>query len=226
MNKFICFLSRAHELHLLLLLLLLLLLMLLIALMADITMLLEIPMKVRKSRTPPWGLPHWLLLQKYLLFQLSLSIFVFVPQSGMIVSCQDPERNDDSEEPDWDHLTTDNMLSDNCGLTLLLSSVHTTLHHLYLPPSSADMMVSSSAEGTSRSGDCSPQGVMMDYMTAVVAIAQILVSCQLVAAVDNRETFRSRSSLGWKVTTTATTTTTIVRIYRFIARLLYILLLR
>ena len=128
MNKFICFLSRAHGLHLLLLLLLLLLLMLLIALMADITMLLEIPMKVRKSRTPPWGLPHWLLLQKYLLFQLSLSIFVFVPQSGVIVSCQDPERNDDSEEPDWDHLTTDNMLSDNCGLTLLLSSVHTTLH--------------------------------------------------------------------------------------------------
>ena len=34
----------------------------------------------------------------------------------------------------------------------------------------------SSTEGTSRSSDCSPQGVMMDYITAVVAIAQILVS--------------------------------------------------
>ena len=46
-------LSRALGLYLLLLLLLLLLFMLLIALMADITMLLDIPMKVRKSRTPP-----------------------------------------------------------------------------------------------------------------------------------------------------------------------------
>ena len=47
---------------------------------------------------------------------------------------------------------------------------------LYLPPLSPDMMGSSSAEVTSRSGDCSPQGIMLDYITAVVAIAQILVS--------------------------------------------------
>ena len=36
----------------------------------------------------------------------------------------------------------------------------------------------SSLEETSRSSDCSPQGVMMDYITAVVAMAQILVSRQ------------------------------------------------
>ena len=49
------------------------------------------------------------------------------------------------------------------------------------------MISSSSGElkVSSRSGDCSPQGVMLDYITAVVAIAQILISVMVGMKSDN-----------------------------------------
>ena len=91
--------------------------MLLIALMADITMLLEIPMKVRKSRTPPWGLPHSLLLEKYFWFS-----FVFFHKSnsylslGLFSAARQPRGI--MTERSLTECVTISVLSTNCDLTL------------------------------------------------------------------------------------------------------------
>ena len=47
---------------------------------------------------------------------------------------------------------------------------------------------------TSRSGDCSPQGVMLDYITAVVAIAQILISVIIGMKSDNNSNNNNNNS--------------------------------